>query len=305
MIGCPLSCLGYERKVMCCTSKNKGFLLIPLLILAAFFLGRKSLNPGAAVHETAYDRVMRTQTLRCAYASYPPFIQKDPNTGAVSGLGPDWMAEFEKVSGLKVEWGPEVDFGMIAETLKSGKADAFCSGVALTPKRGHAMAGTVPLMYSVIAAFARKDDKRFDNNPDTIDSPDIKIAVNRGDLSEEVAIHAFPKAKLAYKGEMGGEAQLFMDVAAKKADVTLSPPSNISLYNKANPQMALRQIPFARPIMKIAGVITTEIHEQALINLLNASFQSMIDNGSMDKILRAKLGSDFGTSFVSARGATK
>ena len=129
----------------------KNVLLVVLAVLLAlgiqnFILSRNSTESTKT--ETAYERVVRTNTLRCAYAIYPPFLGKDPNTGKLSGFMPDMMAEFERASGFKIEWGPEIDWGNIGMTLQSGKADAFCAGMFLTPKRGHVIAGSIPVMFS-------------------------------------------------------------------------------------------------------------------------------------------------------------
>ncbi len=123
-------------------------ILFILLIIAIAFGAEKMLvtksQVSAVKTESAYDRVIRTNTLRCAYGIYPPFMNKDPNTGKLSGISVDVMAEFEKASGIKVEWGPEIDWGNIAATLQTGKADAFCTTMLLTPKRGRVMAGSLP-----------------------------------------------------------------------------------------------------------------------------------------------------------------
>lgn len=247
--------------------------------------------------ETAYERVMRTNTLRCAYAIYPPFMSKDPNTGKLSGIGPDMMAAFEKTSGLKVEWALEIDWGNIGVTLQSGKADAFCAGMFLTPKRGHVIAGSTPIFFSTMEAFVRPDDKRFDNNIDRINQPDVRISVNMGDISEELAERSFPQAQRIYKGEMGGESALFLNVATNKADIALSGPSNLSTYNQGNPTSALRKVTLPHPLMAFASVIGVSVQEPALLQTINASLHNMIDNGVVDRILKSNLGIEYGTAY--------
>lgn len=251
--------------------------------------------------ESAYDRVMRTNTLRCAYALYPPFVSKDPNTGKLSGIMPEVMAEFEKASGLKVVWEPEIDYGNIAATLQAGKADVFCTGMAATPKRGLVIASSTPILYSVLAAFVRPDEARFDNNPERLNEPDVRISVNEGDLSEEFARRLFSKAQFVYKGSLGGEDALFLNVATNKADVTLSAPSNLSTFNKNSPGMALRRVEFKRPLISFPGVLGVDIHEQLLLSVINASLHNLIDNDIVDKILRAQLGSEYGDSYFPAK----
>lgn len=248
--------------------------------------------------ETAYDRVTQTGILRCAYAVYPPFLAKDPNTGKLSGIMPEIMADFTKANDIKVEWGPEIGFGEIAETLLSNKADAFCAGMAITPKRGKVIAPSTPLYFASLEAFVRSDDTRFDNHPERINQKDVKIAVNLGDFSEEIAVRIFPEAERAYIGALGGESQLFMDVALKKADLTLSGPSNLSTWNSSNQAMKLRKVVMSRPLMVFPAVIGVEIHEQELLNLLNSTLHSLIDSGLVDKALRTNVGDQYGTAYL-------
>jgi polar amino acid transport system substrate-binding protein len=278
--------------------KNVLLILIAVVItlgIQNFVLPKN--QPGSAKTETAYDRVVRTNTLRCAYALYPPFLGKDPNTGKLNGIMADVMAEFEKASGLKIEWGPEIDWGNIAATLQSGKADAFCTTMLLTPKRGRVMAGSIPIFFTTVEAYARPDDLRFDNNSERLNQPDVRLSVNMGDLSEEVALRFFPQAQRVYKGELGGESALFLNVAANKADVTFSGPANLFAYNKNNPAMTLRQVKFQRPLMNFAGAMGVEIHETALLNVIDATLHDLIDNGIVDKILRVNLGADYNVAY--------
>ncbi len=112
-------------------------------------------------------------------------------------------------------------------------------------------------------AYARNDDTRFDNNLERINQPDVRISVNTGDLSEEVAQRMFPKAQLVYKSPVGGEAELFLNVANNKADITLSGTDNMLAFNKNNPSMVLRQVKLQHPLATFTGVMGVEIHEAA------------------------------------------
>jgi ABC-type amino acid transport substrate-binding protein len=274
-------------------------------VLAALILQRYVVPERQAsriqTHESAYERVMRTNTLRCAYGTYPPFVAKDPNTGKLSGLMPDLMAAFEQASGLKVEWGPEIDWGDIATTLQTGKADAFCTGLAATPKRGRAIGFSAPLLYGVLAAFVRPDDRRFDHALDQINQADVRLSVNEGDLSEEYALRLFPKAQRVYKGALGGEDALFLNVAMNKADITLSAPSNQSIFNKNNGTMALRRVELDRAPASFPASIGVDSHETALLGVLDTTLHDLIDNGVVDKLARAHLGDDYGASYVPAK----
>ncbi len=282
-------------------SNKISFTALGIALLALLALFVRPVHAPAASANGAYERVIRSGTLRCAYAFYPPFLSANPNDGKLKGVMADVMVEFAKASGLKVEWGPEIDWSDIAATLETGKADAFCAGMFMTPARGRVIAGTVPLYFATAEAYVRPDDRRFDNNVDRINQDDVRIAVNPGDLSEEVARRSFPKAQRIDKGPLGGEAQLFMDVAANKADLTISGPSNVFAYNQNNPVAILRKVEFQHPLMSFPIIVGVEIHETALLHLLDASLRNIIDNGMADRILKANAGADYGTAYVPAK----
>lgn len=47
------------------------------------------LSVQAMAEESAYDRVMRTNEIRCGYGIYAPWIQKDLVTGEIKGVMAD------------------------------------------------------------------------------------------------------------------------------------------------------------------------------------------------------------------------
>jgi len=57
-------------------------------LITALYLGPVEPRQGsfhAPIRESAYARVMRTGTLRCGYVLYPKTIERDLNTGKMSG----------------------------------------------------------------------------------------------------------------------------------------------------------------------------------------------------------------------------
>ena len=68
--------------------KYLSFTLLALLMgyAGAWIAMPKTASQVEAKKETAYERVTRTGVLRCGYATWPPNVMKDPNTGKVSGI---------------------------------------------------------------------------------------------------------------------------------------------------------------------------------------------------------------------------
>lgn len=265
-----------------------------ILLLIAMFAA--SFPVLAQEKESVYERVIKTGTLRCGYGIFPPMVVKDPNTGTLSGIFVDIMKEIGMATGLKVEFTQEIDWGQIAEALKTNKIDAMCAGMVATPKRGTVMAFSDPLFFLKGEAFAREDDRRFDNSYDAINQPDVRLAVNEGDVTQDIARRQFPKAKLVFKTQMAGDDILFMDVASNKADVTFNAPSMVHAFNKKS-SVKLRVIPLPRPITIAPNVIAVDIHEQALQDLLNTAVGELHYNGVIADIFE-KYGPEAKGDFV-------
>ena len=246
--------------------------------------------------ETAYERVIRTGVLRCAYGTWEPAVMRDPNTGQMSGFVYDFMQEVGKSLNLKVEYNLEVSWDSIATALETGKADAHCAGVFATPARGRNLAFSNPIFFSPTVAFARKDDKRFDNNLARINQPDVTVALSDDDITTEIYNHDFPNAKKIELAQLSSPDELFLTIATKKADVTFNSPNRLITYEKNNPGL-MKIIPTAKPLRIFADVIAVNIHEDALLHMLNTAIDAEIDSGEVDKLI-AKYNAKYDTSYI-------
>ncbi len=271
----------------------KKVVLALLLIVFSFPVAAKD-------KESVYDRVMKTGTIRCGYGVFPPIIMKEPNTGEIKGIFADIMNEIGKVSDLKIEWVQEVDWGQIPQALSSGKIDAMCAGMWGTPKRGKVMAFSKPLFFSYAKAYARYDDNRFDNNMKAINDPQVKLSVNDGDISMEIAERFFPKADRVSKIQLAGEDFLLMNVATQKADIALTTPSIAQNYIKNNPK-SIKEIPLPNYLAINQNVIGVGIHDDAMVRLLNAAIDDLQYNGVIKGIFE-KYGDEAKQNFLLRAG---
>lgn len=246
--------------------------------------------------ETAYDRVIRTGVLRCAYGLWEPSMLRDPNTGEISGIVYDFMQEVGKALNIKVEYNIEVPWDSIPTALKTGKADAHCAGVFATPARGRSMAFSNPMFFSPTVAFARIDDTRFDNNLGIINRPDITVALSDDDITSEIYNRDFPEAKKYNLPQMAPPGELLLALSTGKADVTFNSPAHLRTYEKNNPHK-IKIIPTAKPLRIFANVIAVDIGEDKLLHMLNTAIDQMIDNGVMDKLI-AKYQDRYDTDFL-------
>jgi arginine/lysine/histidine/glutamine transport system substrate-binding and permease protein len=260
-------------------------LVVALIALGVALFRTPSGQETSAQRETAFQRVMRTRTLRCAYAAWPPYFMIDPNTRTMSGINYEIMEAIGTGANLKIDWQEESGYGIFPDNLRSGKQDAFCSGVRLSAARAQRVEPTAAVAYAPLYAYVRNGDTRFDGKLDAINDEKFSIAIVDGSTIEAVAKTTFPKAKSYALPQMSDEAQVLDAVAAKKADVVFTEASDIVYYNKSNPAKQLRRVEDVKPLRTLAAVFAVAKGEWELRDLLNSSIHELYGDGTVDRIL--------------------
>lgn len=243
-----------------------------------------SVSAYAAEKETAFDRVTKTNTLRCSYVVLPPELMRDPNSGQISGISYDIVMEAAKRLGLKVEWTEEVTFATMTEGFKTGRYDAFCFTAYRWLPSTRAMEYTNPIFYSTTNAYTRANDKRFDNNPASINDPKITVATIDGEASTSIKDEEFPKAKTFSMPQNSDMAQLFEAVTSGKADVTVANPLMVMPYLIGKPN-ALHRVEVRRPIRIYGHALAFGKGEHNLLTMFNTALDELITSGFVDQVL--------------------
>jgi ABC-type amino acid transport substrate-binding protein len=269
---------------------------IPLLIVLAFLAGLFGAyayahlwNPAAssssAAHiESSYDRVLRTGELRCGYAAWPPIIIKDPNSGTLSGIGYDFVEALGAALKLKIVWAEEVGWGDFPTALASGRIDAFCAGAWSNSSRARQVDFTLPILYQPVYAYARADDKRFDNNLDAINDPNVTIAAIDGEMASLIAVKDFPQAKTLQLAQLSAGSDAFLNVVDKKADIAFTDPATFGEYDAKNPGKLRRVI--SKAPLRVFGVPLAIAHGQdEFRRMLDTSTTELLSSGQIEKII--------------------
>jgi len=248
----------------------------------AFFILCLSLPAVAAEKESAYDRITKTKTLRCAYTTYPPFISKDANTGKMSGLFYDLTNELGRQLSLKVDWVEEVGSDAIFEGLNTGRYDAVCAGYAATPARTWGGDFLKTMIFVPFEMYVRADEKRFKTTED-FNSPDVTLATMDGEMSQIVANEFFPRAKQASVSGLTPGADRMMMVAAGKADaVPIDAPIGRE-YMDHNPGKV--KLFGGKPLRLEGSTLIIPHNEFALKSMMDTAIDSMQWNGVTERIL--------------------
>lgn len=258
----------------------------------------------AAEKESAYDRVIRTNTLRCGYGSWEPGIAKDPQTGRMKGLFVDIVEEMARVSKITVEWVSEIDWGQIPESLRSNKIDAFCAGMAGDADRAKRLGYSIPMSYWSFDVIVRADDARFPaDRPLTladINKPEFATAYTEGDVLETIKQTELPDVRGVPLPPLGTPADNLMNVLTKKTDFVVFPRVMIQSYERANGNGKLRLLKMKTPLRVYGNVIAVDIHERELLGFINAGLSELINASSYDRIM-APYQKDYPGAFLKPR----
>lgn len=235
--------------------------------------------------ESAYERVVTTNTIRCAYGVSPPVMVKDPNTGGVSGLDVDIWAEIGKELGVKIEWVEEAGWGNFIEGLKTGRYDAFCTQLWPDPPRTRYLSMTDPVMFSFQDAYVRTDDTRFDGNLEKINDPAVKIPAIEGDVSVAMAQSGFPKATIEYLPQTASLSEMFQSIITKKSDVIFIDASMIAALDKSN-KGAIRKVKNVPHVFTFGSYYGLLAGEYQLRDMVNIALRTMKNDGRLEKLAR-------------------
>ncbi len=236
-----------------------------------------------AADEPAFDQVTKTQTIRCGYFSYPPYIAKDPNSGKLSGINYDIFEAMGKNLGLKIEWVSEIGIGEVVAALGAHKFDVMCASLWPDPARNRLLTFTDPTFFSVVHAFVRADDHRFDGHLDQANRSDIKISVIEGDVGTYLATEKLPLAQQASLPQTASGAEILMQVINHKADIALVDRALVADFSSQNPGK-IREVSGIPPIRVFGEHLMIAKGEYGLRDMLNVSLHQLINDGTVHQI---------------------
>ncbi|TAH38307.1 MAG: amino acid ABC transporter substrate-binding protein [Alphaproteobacteria bacterium] len=255
------------------------------LLVISIYPAQKMLPGVMEQKESAYDRVMRTKTIRCEYATFAPSLVSDVNTKQISGYTVDLMNEIGRRLGLKVEWVEETTYGQMVEGLNSGRADVFCAATGLNVHRAKFTLATQPFFYAPIYLAVRPDDTRFaGNNPMRANGEDIKFLIVDGDIADTISRNNFPKAQRVSSPQLVDWPTMLQDVVAGKTDVVLAEPYTFREFDKNNPGK-LKMLDQGRPASLLPVGFVVNKGEAQLKYMLDMALSEMTNEGYIHAVL--------------------
>lgn len=266
--------------------KNFSLLVAALAIALASVWAHDRLIGSSAqsAQESAYDRVMRTKTLRCGRGDWPPItFYKDLKTGELSGIMHDVTEEVGKRLGLKIDWSEDTGWVNIVSSLQTRRIDAFCAGMWVNAERGRYLTYSQPIFFNSVFPFVRAQDHRFDADVTLANDPGVRIAVIDGEMTDTIAREHFSKAKKVSVGQMLQVSEALNNVAMNKADIVVTDYGFGTDFIKSNPG-TLRRLG-DKPFQVFQASYGYDIHETALRDMIDNALTEMHNQGIIAKII--------------------
>ncbi len=261
--------------------------VVALFIISAGFSVADARGPqGETGRETAFARVMKTQTLRCAYISRPNHFETDASTGQRKGIDYEIMEEAGRLLNLKIVWAEETGYGAYAEQLNSGKEDALCTTIWANTALASRVLFSTPLIYSQPFAYVRAGDTRFDGHIEKLNDEKYSVAVIDGSALKAIADKGFPRARQIAAPQLSDDSLLMQDVIQSKADAGFFLGDIVARFNKNNPGKPLKRVLGAGPVKVFPEVFAVAMGEFELREFLNVAMTEMHNNGTIERIIR-------------------
>lgn len=259
-----------------------------IMALAAMqVMGGCTQNPAAnqsSGSDSKLQSILSRGSIKCSYILYPPYLQKDPNTGNLSGVFHDLLEEIGQSTSLKIEWHEEVGYESIFQSVNSGRNDAFCGG--LWPNSSRVRTGTfsIPVFYSVVKAWGRTGENRF-ANLEGIDDPSVKIATIDGAQEDIIAKSDYPLAARLSLPQLSPFSQNFLNITSRKADITFAEPGIALIYLQSNPG-SIKELAPDRAVRTFGNVIVVPKGDFEMKEFFDVALTELLYSGKVDQILK-------------------
>ncbi len=258
---------------------------LPLLIcVLALSACKDDIVQNSSNKESAYVRVMKTGELRCAYVTYSPFYYENLKSGEPTGIVYDITEEVGKRLGIKIVWSEEVTFQTMYEGLKQGRYDSYCGGSWALAERALQALSTEPLFYSVMYAYVRKDDDRFDSNINAANNSEVKISTIDGEMTDIIAKKSFSKATKVSHPNISDISVVLNDLKTGKSDITFVEVAVAESFLKEN-QDSIKRVKTSKPIRLFPTVYHFADGENTMLNAFNIAIREIVLDGTLDEII--------------------
>lgn len=207
---------------------------------------------AAAQSKSRLAQILERGTLRVGTTGdFNPMSIKDTATNTLTGFDIDAMNQLAADMGVKVEYVP-AEWATLVNGIVSDRFDIF-SGASLSMARAKTVAFSNPYLFAGTVPLVSKKTGGKLNSWESINNPNVTVAVLMGTVFEQQARAHFPKAKVravekpatGYQEVLAGRAQVTITSNVEAATLMKTYPDLQVVGNTANMR---NKRPFAYPM---------------------------------------------------------
>lgn len=256
-----------------------GISIVALAIATVAFISSRN---GASFNgqRDSLAAIQQSKVMKVCVAEWPPFSQKDPNTGEYSGVDIDAMNLMAQALGAKASY-IDTTFGNMPAAIQSGTCDIGTS-LYVTPSRAAAIDFARPVLYGGDTALVRKGDTRFKTIAD-LNKTGVKIATATGESGDIYAKLNLTKATIdSIDVDSSDQSRFLLEVTSGRADIGIADYNTIANFAKAHPET---EVIFGDSPFNLSPDAYGVRHgDTNLLNFMNNTILTMQVNGTWSTI---------------------
>lgn len=228
------------------------------------------------------DDVRLNREISIGYAIYPPYIQKDLNTGELTGFSIDVAKELARQMDVKPKF-IESTWDTFISDIKLEKFQLFVGPIFHSVKRAMEVDFPEPYGYfSAVAGLAKKSENRF-ASPSDLDKEGIVISVPQAWTSHEWAKRFLTKPKInAFK--QSDASFVFADLVAGNCDVALADAPSVQQYLEKNPNQDVKPLFLDKPVSFVQAGFAITKGDPIWLEFVSESIRIMRTEGTIGSL---------------------
>ncbi len=239
------------------------------------------LAPATSIAQTKskLNQILERGTLRVGTTGdFNPMSIKDTATNTLTGFDVEAMTQLAADMGVKVEFVP-AEWATLVNGIVSDRFDIF-SGASLSMARAKTVAFSAPYLYAGTVPLVNKKAPGKFNTWESINNPNVTVAVLLGTVFEQQARAHFPKAKIR---AVEKPANGYQEVLAGRAQVTITSNVEAATLMKTYPDLQVvgtgsdmrNKRPFAYPMPQGDEVWLTFVNNWISLKQAEGYFDSL------------------------------
>lgn len=247
----------------------------------------------ASTHSYAADNgtwqaVKKAGVLRCGAAVAPPYVMRDPKTGAYSGFFSDLCRDFgEKVLKVKVEF-VDTTWDNIVAGLQSDKWD-LSMALNDTPEREKAISFSAPVTDYNVSFIYNGSNPKFAKSVSSlsdIDAPNVTIAVMSGTAQDKAISAVLKRAQIM---RLPGNDETRLALMSHRADALADANITNMLLTEAHPEWARSFQPKPPLAQQEVDFGVRKETSAADMTVLNDFIQQQVKAGTVNRLIKTSI----------------